>query len=239
MARIRPSLNVSNGTLDIIAPDMPVLSLPLDRADGGEELVVTVFGKEMIGVSQGDEATDWCTRYIGAPTKLVRFPLSHDRLVKANYKPGASLARGTDNIFSYADQFPYLVANIKTLEDVRAKTVGDLGEENAVTIRNFRPNIVIEGPLVEAWQELLFDKCHIGTAVTLFLTQSCTRCKLTTVVPEKGVFGGEQPLKHLRQNHQSSFGMHAVHTSKSRGKLVRVGEPFIVETVRAEPAVKL
>lgn len=238
MAKIKTVINEARGTLDISAPEMPALSVPLERKSNGEEVIVTVFGTEMNGVEQSQEANDWFTKYIGATTFMVRLPAHHDREAVPIYHPDARLAAGSEKTVSYADQFPYLVANTKTLAEVRRDTIGELGEENAITIRNFRPNIVIEGEDVKPWDELLFDKVHVGDAVTLHLTQSCTRCKLTTVVPEKGVFGGEQPLKHLRQNHDSTFGMHAVHSKQSRGKVIKVGDSFVVETTRTEAAVK-
>lgn len=207
---------------------MPDISLPLARSKESDAFVVTVFGQEMNGLDQGDEISSWLTQFIGVSLRLVRYPENHARVVDPKERSDA------DASIAYVDQYPYLVANQATLEQVRAATINELGEENAVTIRNFRPNILIEGKESKAWDELLYDKVHFGTS-TLNLEQNCIRCKLTTVVPHKGVFGGQQPLKYLTAEKGTTFGMHAVHTKGSIGKVIKVGDKVVVETFRDKP----
>jgi len=232
MALIRPKLNFADGTLDVSAPGKSVLRIPLSRPSvEGESDEVTLWGADMYGVDQGKEANEWFSDFLGAVVRLVRFPVNHAREVDQKYT-----VLSASQVCSYADGFPYLVANEGSAKVVREETEADCGSD-PVTVRRFRPNVVVSG--FNAWEELLFERAHVGTAVTLHLTKPCTRCKLTTVVPEKGVFGGEQPLKFIRNARKAIFGMNAIHTPRSLGKIVKVGDVFSVDKFReAEMEVK-
>ena len=177
----------------------------------------------MGAVYQGDANSKWFSDFLGAEVRLVRIPADHDRVVDQRW----TSPKG-DQLTSYADGFPYLVASESSLEVARDKTLEGCGE-NPITIRNFRPNIVLSG--FDAWEELLFERAKVGGA-TLYLTKPCTRCKLTTVVPDKGFFGGDQPLKYIRDERKSIFGMNAIHSPQSKGKMVKVNDTFSVDCFR-------
>lgn len=178
----------------------------------------------MTGVDQGTEANEWFSDFLGTSVRLVRFPEHHARIVDQRYTVSSA-----SQACSYADGFPYLVANEESVKVVREETAKDCGSD-PVTVRRFRPNLFVSG--FPAWNELLFERAHVGAAVTLYLSKPCTRCKLTTVVPEKGVFGGEQPLKYVREQRKSIFGMNAVHSTRSLGKTIKVGDVFSVDKFR-------
>jgi len=228
MALIRPSLRVEEGVMEVSAPGKSVLRIPLARSSNKEEECdVTLWGSELGGIDQGKEANMWFSDFLGADVRLVRIPKDHDRVVDQQYSvPSASQFCG------YADGFPFLVVNESSLEVVRESTLKECGED-PVSIRRFRANILVSG--FSAWEELLFERARVlGTSslVTLHLTKPCSRCKLTTVVPEKGVFGGEQPLQFVREHRNSIFGMNAVHSPQSIGKTVSVGDGFRVDAFR-------
>ena len=222
MALIKTTINEAMGVLEIRAPGKPDMTVPLAPMKG-EELEVTVWGGDMRGVHQGQALSDWFSDFLGARVRLVRLPIDHDRIVDQKYSTPSA-----DQLCSYADGFPYLLANENSLEVVRAATLSDCGDD-PVTIRRFRPNIVLSG--FNAWEELLFARAQVGPS-TMHLTKPCTRCKLTTVIPDKGTFGGEQPLSYVRKERKSIFGMNAIHTPSSKGKIVRVGDSVVVDRFR-------
>lgn len=204
---------------------MPTITVPLKHAIG-EELDVTVWGGEMRGVDQGEEAANWFSKFIGAQLRLVRLPLDHARVVEPEFTETKA-----EQLCSFADGYPYLIANENSLADVRQATLADCGE-NPVTIRRFRPNIVLAG--FEKWEEAFFKKAKIGSKITMHLPKPCVRCKLTTVVPDKGIFGGDEPLKFVRAEHKAIFGMNGQHEPKDQNEVVKVGDSFVITELRAK-----
>jgi uncharacterized protein YcbX len=227
MALIKPAFKLDQGVLEVSAPGMPNLELPLAHTPG-PEIDVTVWGTEMSAIDQGEAKSKWFADFLQADLRLVRIPPNHDRTVPQKWSaPRASL------LTAYADGFPYLVANEASLKVAKNETAAECGND-PITIRNFRPNIVVTG--FDAWEELLFERATVGGA-TLYLTKPCTRCKLTTVVPDKGYFGGDQPLKYIRAERKSIFGMNALHSPSSKGRTVKVDDVFSVDAFRAQEIV--
>lgn len=63
----------------------------------------------------------------------------------------------------------------------------------------FRPNIVIDGPEIKAYDEDNWDWIKIGDVV-FRVTIPCTRCLSTTVDPEEGFLNiRREPLKTLEK----------------------------------------
>jgi uncharacterized protein YcbX len=90
----------------------------------------------------------------------------------------------------------------------------------------FRPNIVIGGG--EAYEEDDWDEYQMGEVVLKNL-RPCSRCKVTTVNQQKGVFEGKSPLKDLAKYRSKGgrlfFGQNAYHLGKGK---IRVGDPLYV-----------
>jgi len=56
--------------------------------------------------------------------------------------------------------------------------------------------------------------------VEFHVQKLCGRCKVTTIVPEKGEFGGDQPLATLKSKNSGNFGVDLVHTTDGFGSLL-------------------
>lgn len=80
------------------------------------------------------------------------------------------------------------------------ESVNQLNTElkNPVSANNFRPNILIQG-IPEPYAEDFWSYVRIGKDGPIFKNvKPCTRCKLTTVNPETGVFDADgEPLSTL------------------------------------------
>lgn len=51
----------------------------------------------------------------------------------------------------------------------------------------------------------------------------CPRCKLTTVVPDLGEFGGSEPLNTIQKQLKGNFGQNLSHATEAVGSSIRVG----------------
>ena len=82
-------------------------------------------------------------------------------------------------IAGYADVTPYMFTTQPSLLDLRSRLPGHVASE--VTQRTFRPNIVVGGDKLEAWQEDRWvGQLMIGSAVFTY-NKDCTRCIGTKV----------------------------------------------------------
>ena len=140
-------------------------------------------------------------------------PDDSERAVDAKYgAPG--------DVVSFADGYPVLVANQGSLDDLNGRL------ETPASMRQFRPNLVVEG--AGAWAEDAWTRVHAGD-VTLRVVKPCDRCTVVTIDPDSDVpVARREPLATLaklraREN-KVYFGQNAVPETFGR---LRVGDEVV------------
>mmetsp|Transcript_19154 Transcript_19154/g.30008 ORF Transcript_19154/g.30008 Transcript_19154/m.30008 type:complete len:405 (+) Transcript_19154:170-1384(+) len=184
-------------------------------------LVATVIGdEEFTLVDYGDAVAKWLGEAMDVDNpRLVGIPPGEGgfrRQVVVNADQGEALPTSSSSSssqkypLSLADEAPFLLTTRESLSDLnlRLKTSG----KNAVDMRRFRPNIVIDG--LHPWEEDSLKRVRIG-GVEFHAWQRCGRCTMTTIDRDTLLRKGGEPLKTLgefreRQNGQRNFGMHLI-----------------------------
>ncbi|TNM82980.1 6-N-hydroxylaminopurine resistance protein YcbX, partial [Escherichia coli] len=130
---------------------------------------------------------------------------------------------------SFADGYPYLLANEASLRDLQQRCPA------SVKMEQFRPNLVVSG--ASAWEEDSWKVIRIGDVV-FDVVKPCSRCIFTTVSPEKGQkHPAGEPLKTLQSfrtaqdNGDVDFGQNLI--ARNSG-VIRVGDE--VEILATAPA---
>jgi uncharacterized protein YcbX len=136
----------------------------------------------------------------------------------------------------------FLTADSRSLESSLSTVNSWLANANHdhVPMARFRPNIVVRGcaPFDEdAWYEIGVSPPRPDRrpttkdqTITMYAVKPCSRCKLTTVIPDKGEFGGPEPLRTIQANHNGTFGQNLIHSKHSIGQFVTVGDEIIVQS---------
>jgi len=157
-------------------------------------------------------ADSWFSEVLNIKCRLVYLPDDSKRQIDPNYIP-------TPMNTSLSDGYPYLLTNIKSLDDIREKT--GIGLE----MKRFRPNLVVTTE--SAFDEDNWKQLKIGDLV-FEMVKPCARCVMTTIDPDTGMTGKE-PLKTLatyrKQNGKVLFGQNVI--VKSEG-VIRVGDEIVV-----------
>lgn len=79
-----------------------------------------------------------------------------------------------------------------------------IGNSN-ISVENFRPNIVVDAPTLEAYAEDDWDFLKVGDVIFRNVKE-CTRCIMTTVNPENGTRSNDrEPLKTLEKYLHETF----------------------------------
>ncbi len=158
------------------------------------------------------EADEWFSDALSASVRLVYMPDDTRRLVDPT--------KG-DDIVSFADAYPFLLANEASLEDLNSRLPERVGMER------FRPNFIVSGSTAFAeddWKEVT-----IGTT-SFRVAKACSRCVMTTVDQERGVRSGEEPLRTLasfrRFQNEVRFGQNLI--AAEEGTTVRVGDQVTI-----------
>ncbi|KAM4042442.1 mitochondrial amidoxime-reducing component 1-like isoform 2-T2 [Anomaloglossus baeobatrachus] len=193
-ARQEPRLVLMTATADsdhltLHAPETEVFQIPMDLPKTNAIYTCKVHGHDVQGRDCGNEASDWVTNFLkGSHTyRLVYF---EHKMKTRNPKNEYPLYTETGQV-AYPDLAPYLLLSEASLENLNSKL------EKKVTIRNFRPNVVISG--CEAFAEDTWKEIQIGSQVTMKRVIPCFRCILTTVDPDTGIINMKEPLKTLRR----------------------------------------
>ena len=156
----------ADGGLELSAPGLQSLSVPVPPADAG--LRGIVIWKDTLRVPDaGDAAAQWASELIGKPTRLVYVPEHRARPL------GAGDGLPEDRV-AFADGFPLLLINQASVDDLSSR-VG-----RPMAMLRFRPNLVIDG--AEALAEDGWTRLRIGT-VDFRVASPCARCILTTIDP--------------------------------------------------------
>lgn len=154
----------------------------------GTEIAVQVWRSRTTAIDQGDAAAAWLQAKLGltADFRLVRQSPQYRRTVNPEY------AVEGDDLVSFADGYPFLLANTASLDDLNRRMAD---ESQRVPMNRFRPNIVIESdqPFAEdRWRSL-----QIGEVI-FALVKPCDRCIVTTTDQHTGARNLQrEPLKTL------------------------------------------
>jgi uncharacterized protein YcbX len=141
------------------------------------------------------DANAWLSDHLGIDARLVYMPDSTRRAVSPDHA-------GTDQIVSFADGFPLLLAATASLDELNRRIVQAGGE--AVSMDRFRPNLVVSGsaPFAEdGWDAFRFGE------VVLRGVKPCTRCQITTTDQASGEVRGPEPLRTLATFRNSPEGV--------------------------------
>ncbi|MBD1211103.1 MAG: MOSC N-terminal beta barrel domain-containing protein [Ignavibacteria bacterium] len=206
MALIEPT--IANGTLTLSAAGMEALSLP--HTDEGSTEKVVVWQDTCDAVSQGQEAAEWLSTFLGVDAHLVTMHRDFRRTVDQTYA-----VRPTDHT-GFADGFQMLLASEASLESVNSRLI-ESGNE-PVPMNRFRPNIVVAG--CDAFAEDTWKHFNVRNSagdVEMYGVKLCGRCIVTTVDQASGTKTGAEPiatLKKFRRNADGTkvlFGQNVIH----------------------------
>lgn len=179
LARVQPALN--GDTLDVRAPGMSALALPIDAAAlaGARTIAARVWGDTVPALDAGDAAAGWFSDYLGAPVRLVRFDPHAERTASREWTGESAAA------VRFADGFPLLVIGEASLGDLNARLQAK--GVDPIPMNRFRPNLVLSG--IEAYEEDYTDTLRIAAAdgdIALRIVKPCTRCPMPTIDQARG-----------------------------------------------------
>jgi uncharacterized protein YcbX len=196
---------LANDALVVTAPGLEPLHVPL-VADG-PTVPCTVWRDTVNAIPVSQAADDWFSGFLGTACRLVYMPETSRRIVDRIYV-------AEERVVGFADAFPLLIIGQGSLDALNDKL--KTRREAAVSMKRFRPNIVIAGtrPHVEdEWAQI-----RIGD-VDVDVVKPCARCAITTVDIETGT-AGHEPLRTLssyrKRNSKVYFGQNAVHRQLGR-----------------------
>lgn len=160
------------------------LVVNLQKPQISNAIKVTVWDDEVEALEVSDEATQWFTEALNSTTRLVYMPDESHRKTDATYS-----LKG-DEITSFSDGYPILIAGQSSLDDLNNRL------ESKVDINRFRPNLVFTGG--EAFEEDAWHEFIIGD-VRFFGVKPCARCIMTTIDQATGEKSGKEPLLTLNK----------------------------------------
>ncbi len=160
------------------------LTVNLNKPTTSNAIKVTVWDDEVESLEVSNEATQWFTEALGSTTRLVYMPDESHRKTDANYS-----LKG-DEITSFSDGYPILIAGQSSLDDLNNRLA------SKVNINRFRPNLVFTGG--EAFEEDAWHEFAVGD-VRFFGVKPCARCIMTTIDQATGEKSGKEPLLTLNK----------------------------------------
>ncbi|MBI1213412.1 MAG: MOSC domain-containing protein [Alphaproteobacteria bacterium] len=169
--------------LHLKAGGMPDLEVSIP--DGSKRGDVTIWDAQVDAALADDAAHAWLTQFFGEDMRLVYMDAKAERLKQGIWAPPLPV--------SFADGYPVLIATTGSLAAVNAEIARKGGAP--VTMRRFRPNIVLDCP--DPWAEDFWKRLKIGTS-ELELIKPCDRCIVTTKDQLTGATTGDEPLGALR-----------------------------------------
>lgn len=191
--------HVANGTLTLIAPGQPTLSI--DTHSATERRTVQIWRDTVEALDQGSAAAQWLSGYLGEPMRLVKFDEAVVRKVNADY------ARRPTDQTGFADGYPLLIISQESLDDLNTRLATPL------PMNRFRPNLVVSG--TEPYAEDTWKQIRIGEVV-LDIVKPCARC-VTTTTDQNTALRGKEPLATLAKYRDSErgvlFGQNVIHAA--------------------------
>ena len=209
LARVRPSLDDTTGLLHLEYDDREPVEAVVDTDRPTRE--VTIFGEAVAVVDQSPGLSDWLSRLLEAPARLVAAPASTRRTSPGEVQGWTVLSdEGTISLHSEA--------SLALLNDALVER-----GQRALTSDRFRANIVIDGVGAHAEDDVRLIEAG---DVRMAFAQVDARCVVTTVDQQAGVRSGPEPLRTLAGYRRLArggvaFGIYAAVTASGT---LRVGD---------------
>ncbi len=239
MALIVPTLTAEAITLN--APGMSPIEVPVhvERNDR-QRVEATVHGKPVLGQVVAEELNDWFTAFLPAYKDHRRYRLLRVREDQPRYVSESYRRPGATNQVGFADGHSVLLASEPSLAQLNTEM------DTPAPMSRFRPNIVVDGPALGAYDEDFWTQLRIGE-MTAFVVKACDRCAIPDVDQETAATG-----KTVRRALVSRRGANAYDPSNTGvffaqnlvhiyvpGLTLRVGDGVDVLDRAAEPNVVL
>ncbi|KAK2759557.1 hypothetical protein FQN54_003036 [Arachnomyces sp. PD_36] len=189
---------------------------------------VRIFKDFPIAVDLGAHLPLSFKKFIGAQNPLTLF-----RADPKHYREIFRCAPRKEEVgfqpaVGFADTYPLHLLNLASVRDLGKRTASTIPK---LTIRRFRPNIVIQGPgpyEEDAWKRIRINEHEIAAAART------TRCRLPNVDPDSGERHDSEPDKTMRSfrcidegdPRKACLGMQMVPSSQDF--TLRVGDELVV-----------
>lgn len=164
----------------------------MELSAGDERLTVTVWNDKVSARLAEAAVQQWLTTVLGQNARAVMMDDSSHRAVDPQY------AKENEPV-SFADGFPLLLISRASLADLNSRLT------QAVDMRRFRPNLVVEGCdafAEDGWHRIQINGLHFD------LVKPCSRCVLTTRDPDSGELNSErEPLRSLSSYRRQTGGV--------------------------------
>ncbi len=184
LALVRPEVTVSDADLlnmSVTAPGMETLRLSHEpSARHPVNFIETIIhGKAIGALRTTDEADAWFSEYLNMPTYLCASDPQSHRLINDRY-----WHHDSTNETAFADAFPMLLASRASLDAFNQSMAEQTGAE-PIPMDRFRPNIVVRGEDLEAYDEDYWRRIQIGRMIA-YVVRPCKRCAIPYVDQETG-----------------------------------------------------
>ncbi|MBK7902472.1 MAG: MOSC N-terminal beta barrel domain-containing protein [Proteobacteria bacterium] len=187
--------------LELSAPGLPQLAVPLQRPARAASVEVTVWRDRVLAVDEGQGAADWFGEHLRRDVRLVRFDDTRPRPTDPAW------SQGLDGTSAFSDGYPVLVLSRASLDDLNARLPSPL------PVDRFRPNLYLDG--CAPYAEDAISGLDSGQ-MRLRIVKPCTRCVITTTDQATAVPQGDEPLRTLKTYrwdgalHGVKFGQNAI-----------------------------
>ena len=175
-----------------------------------------VWGSQFDSLVAAEQINAWFSQKLG---RLVQLRWLGERSYRR-------LKHFSDNRVSFADGYPLLLTNIKSLQALQDKCPAH------VKMAQFRPNIVIESHT--AFEEQQWDKIRIGN-ITFLHTKPCVRCVLTTRDPDTNLLDPKmEPFRSLKKLNSNIEGhpVFGIHLLPLNSGIIKIGDEINVLSYR-------
>lgn len=181
LALVSPTLGEASITLS--APGMQDVEVPLELEPDDERLVAaTVHDKPVAGQLVGEELDEWFTAFLPRYKENRRFRLLRVREDLPRYINDRYHQPGASNQVGFADGNAMLLASERSLAQLNTQL------DEPVGMNRFRPNIVVDGQALPAYDEDYWTEVRIGM-LTAFIVKACDRCVIPDVDQKTAVVG--------------------------------------------------
>jgi uncharacterized protein YcbX len=176
------------------------IKLPFEVVDQ-QSIEIKIFSSIANGIEISDEVSSWFSNRLKQECRVVFLDSSRPRQVQEKH--------GGKNreIVGFADMNPILLISEASLGDLNSRL------EEPVSMRNFRPNIVVKG--CDSFEEDTWKRIKVG-ACEFRVVQKCERCVFTTIDPDTLEKNKKaEPLRTLAKYRRTSgkdvaFGVHMI-----------------------------